>query len=412
MACAGDPNVLPDPGKAPSDAGGGIEVGAGDDEGGPVGDAGQPNDASRAGDANHDGGAVPGDDAAFGKDAARADSASGLPEIPPLPKCEYGEMACNSGCLKKAGDTAGTCTAIQVGDPTRAITLSAASVYWSTATAIYFAPKIGGMPALFLGDLRPWEVAANSTDLFFIHGLNPTDSAVGVFRVPLGGGMPLQLSVGNLGAVFALDSNYIYFGDTAVGSWSVHRTYLGGGTTVDIAKAHGVDAMALGTNHVYWIDYDAPLLKRVAYSAIPANTNAASDGGARLTTDPAAIETFATGTVVDVAVRDGFVHWSDRATGTLWRRPEGGGDPIALASGAQPERLLVDATHVYWSTFTGTAALVVRTPVTGGATELVAAFPSFSFSDFAIDESAVFIACANDTVGTGIAKGAVIRVPK
>jgi hypothetical protein len=406
------------PGALPTEGGAGGSMGAGGKDGAAAPDA--PGDGAGGGgdapaalvDAPSDG-AKPGDAGTDGSGASPdGPPASRLPPVPPLPTCGYYEFPCNGGCLKKAGDTSGKCTAIVLGAGMRGLAVGGSSVFWSSGSGIGVGPKVGGAPALLLGGLQlPMALAADATNLYFTAGLDPNGSGVGAFRIPHAGGMPVKLSAGNLGILFAVDARYLYFQDAPVGGWGLHRVPIGGGATVDIARGRTLGAIGLGAEHVYWTENDGPNVHRVALAAVPANAAEPPDGGARASTDPAAVETFAvSSSPIDLVVRDGFVYWTDRLGRTLFRKPESGGEAVVLHSGSFPRRLAVDRTHVYFSDFSGFGDPVFRLPIAGGAVELVVSIRG-GLVGLALDDDALYIAYGVQQSNFGT-EGAILRVTK
>jgi hypothetical protein len=250
-----------------------------------------------------------------------------------------------------------------------------ANVYWVNLASytdaadgsVRKASKDGGPIATLAAGLpSPWAIALDETLVYFnASGL--------ILSIPTTGGIPSVLFIGTDGVLgLALDSGYVYWGETSSGG--VRRVSKAGGTfetvTPPSASADSVRAIATTDTFVYShrsgnsgaAIFRAPVgggpeekiadaIRTVQAIAVSEPyVFAAGDGVVRYSIDGATPVVVTDAWSFDVTVDGEFAYWTEQSDGYVRRARLGSVDSTALASGrVQPLGIAVDGTHVYWT---------------------------------------------------------------
>jgi hypothetical protein len=214
------------------------------------------------------------------------------------------------------------------------IAVDATSVYWTNGDVMKV-PIGGGAPVVLAVAQTTGPIAVDATSVYWGDGR-------GLMKVAITGGSPTTL-VSNNGVRFvALDAANVYFAD----GQSVFKVPLDGGAPPTLlAMASDVSALAADATNVYWLEFLAGSLKRVAIRGGAATTLAT---GLRIPLRRSAGEPVPFGLALDATT----VYWtSENAVNAV---SIGGGTPETLStsdSSATPVGVAVDATNVYWTNF-------------------------------------------------------------
>lgn len=216
------------------------------------------------------------------------------------------------------------------------IVLDATNAYWSTGNGIMRAPLAGGMPSV-LTLIPNWSSYGIAINGGFIFWTN--DSAHTVMKVPIIGGAAMQLAaVGGNAYGLDVDATNVYW----LGS-GLKKASVNGGAIMVLANTGGIHVAVDGSN-AYWANYGSGQVFKCALSAcVP-----------MLVIDK---QNYPEVVVVDAT----HIYWTTRGTvpafkdGTIMKAPIAGGDVVQLASAqARPLGLAVDASSVYWTSDNGT----------------------------------------------------------
>jgi sugar lactone lactonase YvrE len=134
----------------------------------------------------------------------------------------------------------------------------------------------------------------------------------------------------------------------------------------------------------------------------------ASNGDAAIRKIPihgGAIETVATGQegVCGLAMDDTNLYWANLMIkhGSIMKMPKAGGTPVRLAWSPAPTMILVDRTHVYW-TSTNPHGLVMKVPIAGGDPVVLASDQAMPYG-MAVDSAHAY--------WTNRADGTIMKIP-
>jgi hypothetical protein len=222
-----------------------------------------------------------------------------------------------------------------------------------------------------------------------------------IIRVPLAGGPSVTLASGvDAPGHIATDGAFLYWtGGTTQGS--ITRLALGDGavpTTLVGGLSHPL-AIAVADGFVYWTDFADGTVLRTPAAPSDADAGTTPDGGA----SPAVMRlAYGLQRPADLAVRDGYVYYPDRA-GRVLRIPTGGGAPDLLATvTAAPFGVATDGVAVYWSA-PGTPGGVFKAPVSGAGPVVTIAGTELDPHFLAVDGTSVYW---GDWGGGGIVRSA------
>lgn len=317
------------------------------------------------------------------------------------------------------------------------------------------APQCTTSPGLTVLAQGPTDMTAMTSNVLFVDATNvywvsasTKGSQISLMKLPLcGGGTPTVLVSGNVGAAFAVDSQYAYFsqgnGVIADGGYEVKKVPLSGGTPAVLASEQLPLSFAVDATNVYWSSLTSSgsiledrILKEPLTGGTPSplvTGNAAAAGGFAI--DAANVYSvgqsgiFVTPLAGGVArqvvttstpanalvVNGGSLFWTIRlGSPAIWTVPVGGGTPtqlspagFAVPSGSTGGGFAVDAASLYWAairqscssgpcdTLTGT---LWRVPRDGGTPVTVAsgwAAPAFDNAAIAIDDTSVYWVTGN-----------------
>lgn len=283
------------------------------------------------------------------------------------------------------------------------IALSDTDVFFTSGTGtadggagatISSVPKAGGaVVTLVTGPALPTELLLVNGVLVWID-LGSSAQAGAVFKFDPSTSLATQIS-GPLQTPTAIASDgiFVYIASTfPSGGLSIDRVPLAAGPPFSLTIVPGdftPSGMVIDSQNAYFVGATLAggVLYRVALTGGSAEALWSTNGG----------------TLGAVAVTAGHVYWtldgSNAGAATIFSLPTTGGMPVAIAA-QQPHavRLAFDADNVFWTT--GSDGEVIRAPLAGGATSVVASGLSSSLHIAAGD--AVYA-----TTATGI-----VKIPK
>lgn len=227
-----------------------------------------------------------------------------------------------------------------------AIAVDGTNVYWTDTTANAFPTPslvrqaiVGGTTFAIATSASANSITVDATTVYWT-----VAGGAGVTQIAktMTNGMGTTLVTG-YGVPFAVavDSANVYW--TVLAGGYVYKVPIGGGTPVAVASGQlGAVSLAANATSLYWTSDET--IDSAPIGGLP-------DGGA-----PAVLATSTQATVEALAIDATNVYWVDNGGGVS-KAPIGGGGPtVALASGQlAPVAVAVDATSVYWAN-QGTAA--------------------------------------------------------
>jgi hypothetical protein len=260
-----------------------------------------------------------------------------------------------------------------------AITVDANNVYWVTQWGVQDYPtsgdvrqiaNTGGTPITVAnqplsGNSGLNGIAVDSSNVYWTYTTEFAGS--GIVKAPIGGGAPTTLSTVGIGyseSNIAINGSGLYFYNpslTNTGTTAgIQRLSLDGQTLTTITSWNttnrALSDLVIDSSYVYWTDAESQGVYRAPLA-----------GGS-----PTAL---ATGQqyVFGIAVSASNVFWDTGAgagTAALFDASLSGGPPNQLSSLSNPRSLLTDGTYVY-ATNLG-ASTIVRIPIAGGAATTLA----------------------------------------
>lgn len=220
----------------------------------------------------------------------------------------------------------------------------------------------GEMVMLASGQARPSSIAINSSDVYWENSGRQVSVRGSIMKVPLGGGAVTLVSPGGFPGGVALDSTNVYWSSysSSPDSLSLMKKPLVGGAATTLATGFMNSPIAVGPLGVYGtgeVDggtsmVSAPLAGGTTTEVVPAN---------------ALQQTFSS---YGIAVDATSVYWTTFSTpGTVMKAPLGGGSPTTLGSApGSGYGIAVDATNVYWIT----SEAVMKVALSGGMPVILA----------------------------------------
>jgi hypothetical protein len=225
------------------------------------------------------------------------------------------------------------------------IEVDSTSVYWATAYSDGGAGTImkvglaGGKPVTLASDQpTPTAIAIDSTHVYWVSSMQ----SIPLMKVPLEGGTPTPLGTVGIGVSIAVDATSVYFTET----YRVGTLPLAGGTPVYLWEPLPppnltityTDNIVVNSTGVYWT------YRRTVDDSF------VGGGVARLVRGSETQELVnvpAQGIAVDLE----NVYYGSYTEQTVVKVPLDGGSPLTLATYQNnPARMVVDATHLYWTT--------------------------------------------------------------
>ncbi len=249
---------------------------------------------------------------------------------------------CGHDCL------GGTCAASMCTAWTLATTTNYASriavnethVYFTDKTGVYRVPLGGGVPQFLVASTQATALDLDTANVYWVT-LKATLNN-GVYRAPLAGGVAYALQEGlDTPHDVALDNGFAYWCHEG----GIRRRAKGSTGVTNVLTGIEVDSIALDADNVYFAVDDA--LGKVAW--VPKAGGSVTD----LNTNQ--------NRPTDIAVDDEWVYFPVFASGIVKKVRKSGTGTTVLASGyANPSRLDIDDTHVFFTDSNG--GLVVQIP--------------------------------------------------
>lgn len=239
-------------------------------------------------------------------------------------------------------------------EPTDIIT-SGSHIYWLSSVTrgkVLSLAKSGGDPLVLTEADAPHSLAVNSEYVYF----GESDSALK--RVSIAGGSAASVALQNVTDV-ALGSQRAF--GTSESSDEVWSVPLQGGALFrvnDFTFVEQPTAILVDDTEVFWINR-----LRAEISAFPIEVSE-EPGTARVVTSWMGDST------TELVSKGSSLYWADHSTGEILSAPKSGGEPSILANAAV-QFLEVDATHIYFSTGEGDAFEIRRVDISGGDSELL-----------------------------------------
>ncbi len=222
------------------------------------------------------------------------------------------------------------------------------------------------------------DLVVDGQDVFYV-------SVPGVGKVPKGGGKAATLASGDFRSPIAVDGTHVY---VATGSLALSKVNKVTGQVTALVSSDGStpQRMALAGGYLYWTTYPGGVY-RVATAGgsseklSPSGSDplgVASDGTyvwwsnrtfgknvIRYNLSSKASDPVATGLAApaDVTLQGSKVYFTD-LTQVLSRNQDNTGAVMPVVTSILPDRIALDATHVYWNS--NTARRVARAPLSGG----------------------------------------------
>jgi hypothetical protein len=243
-----------------------------------------------------------------------------------------------------------------------------------------------GLVTLASGQVCPWGMAIDATNVYWTTCGDPTGGAV--MKVPKAGGQPMALATGDRLSGIAVDGTNVYWiaGSEDASTGAVMKVPVNGGLATTLTPRPGPPAhIAVDDTSVYWTEMMEGAVMKVALGGgTPALVASANSPWA-------------------IAVDATSVYWLGNG---VMKAAKGGGPAITLAS---PPPILpnagiaVDGTNVYWSSGPpGASSGVSKVPLDGGTPTLVAEVMSTVPGPIAVDDANIYYADGS---------GMVLKVP-
>ena len=189
------------------------------------------------------------------------------------------------------------------------------------------------------------------------------DSEDGIWKMPLAGGVKVTLVTESASSIstMAVDATRVYWSiddySTAPLTSVIKAVSIDGGNPTTLVTVPRVESnLVVHGGNLYWNSLDT----RASFMTMPAT-------GGPPTIRATGVQSFR------LAVDDSDLYFvvsesSDTTKGAVKKMPLAGGAPITLASGQAPQEtaLVVDATHVYWTSFADGHGVVMKVPKEGG----------------------------------------------
>jgi hypothetical protein len=148
---------------------------------------------------------------------------------------------------------------------TRAVALSKDRFYWTAEAAVY-TTSLGAMDsgAPIVSGGQPFDLAINSTSIFWTNPQSALSRGPGVWKAALTGADPVQLATSAKPAGIAVDERAVFFTDNQMAGGVFRVSVDGGGMTQIAADQNGPLSIALDATAVYWINSGSGEIMKVA----------------------------------------------------------------------------------------------------------------------------------------------------
>jgi hypothetical protein len=228
-----------------------------------------------------------------------------------------------------------------------------------------------GQPGVF-------GIAVDATNVYWTTDIPPPNQVVpaacAVMKMPVGGGAAVMLTMLDEGRGYqlAVDATSLYLTFNwrdFLNEGEVWRLPLGAGARAKLASFQTRPRdVVVGQGYVYWGQQDMPNLQGASLTGGPAPNFY----------EPNEPYTARYGIAVDATSVYGPVPYLGSKSG-IWRWPVAGGAHDTVATGQTPNYLAVDATNLYWTSFSIVGGMaqdhqgtVLKMPKAGGAVTTLA----------------------------------------
>ena len=258
------------------------------------------------------------------------------------------------GRLQRVPKTGGTSETLaddkSYASPLSSLAVSSGTAYWSTlgaAGGVISAQSLDGGPEMTIathlpaGDMNPWTIAVDATDLYFGTFAGAEAARYGLYKVPLTGGATTRVAQGPV-VDFVLEGANVHYvvlenlsppTGPILFRYTVRSAPRAGGDPITLASGSDqVHFITAGGGHLFWSaeGREGTITSLRLPDGPPTSFAAGQDSLSRMATDGV------------------NVYWA--ANGAVMRAPVDGGKPVRIASRAPyfTGPLAVDSTSVYW----------------------------------------------------------------
>ncbi len=243
-----------------------------------------------------------------------------------------------SNAVLEVGLSGGTPVTLAAGQTGAEIAVDSTFVYYDDVSTIMKVPLSGGVPEAVVS--AGFLVAVDSTGVYWISG-GPTEA---LMKTPLSGGNAVTLVAElNQPQSFAVGSTGVFWTDIMAGT--VMTVSLEGGTPVTLASGGHPDGIAVDSTGVYWTDpINGTVMKVGLFGGAPVTLVSGTVNPSGIVVDSTSVYLTVPGLLNGFGCSGGKV-----CGGAIVKAPLGGGTPVTLAVGDNPQNLAVDSTNVYWT---------------------------------------------------------------
>jgi hypothetical protein len=260
----------------------------------------------------------------------------------------FGSGSADDGSVMKAPLSGGAPTTLASGQAQpMGIAVDGSYVYWanhaldSTDPAVKRVPKSGGAvtPVTTIAGGHPRAILLYGDRIYITNLHGGADANADLYEAPLGGGAATPRGGGKYLWGIAVNSTYVYWSATdsfATGVGDIWRLPKNDDEPIGIAATGDLPmGLAIDPSHVYWLDSAAVRRAPIGGGGMPTILTNVSDNykGGSFAIDGAA------------------AYWQEGEA--IRKVPLGGGAATSLATGpvGTSFQLAVDATHVYWASY-------------------------------------------------------------